>query len=84
MNPEKEIENKLEVATLHRTVSELPLSNLFDEDNFQNENETLVFVTVNDEKSLVFCNSFEAKYVNLMSEASNLTILVLLSGVRDS
>lgn len=84
MSPAKEEEVEIEVAAHLGNISGLFAANKLEENDVENADETHFVINVDNGRTLGFCGSSEVKYADVVSGGDGFTMLVRLSGGRDS
>lgn len=84
MSPRKEEEIELTVAAHLGTMSGLFEGHRLDEDDIENADETHFVINVDNGRTLGFCGTSEVKYADVVSGGEGFTMIVRLSGGRDS
>ena len=84
MSPRKEEKIELTVAAHLGRMSGLFESHIIDENNIENADETHFVINVDNSRTLGFCGTSEVMYADVVSGGEGFTMIVRLSGGRDS
>lgn len=83
-SPQKEKEIEISVAVHLGTVSGLMTACKLDENDIENADETHFIINVDNGRTLGFCGDKEVKYADVVSGGEGFTMVVRISGGRDS